>query len=134
MSFKTHEWPKPSSRLEVLELLAIQHTRLSALEEQLRPLSEQKNILHKQRAQVIESINQLERTLVKMREGVRVSDHAVVRYLERRYGFDFEGVRAEIATPQLRAAAKAGAAGWKVEGGTFKISDGTVTTYVASGK
>ncbi|WP_370178452.1 hypothetical protein [Alteriqipengyuania sp.] len=59
-----------------------------------------------------------------------VSDHALVRYLERKYGFDSEAVRKEMLTPEVEAALRAGAAGCKSHGGTFKFRDMTVTTYI----
>ena len=123
----------PRSRSEVMELMALQQLRISEIDAELKPLRQSISQLDRKKAGAAAALQRLEKSLATMREGVIVSDHAVVRYLERRYGFDFEGVRMEIATPALRAAAEAGASGWKVEGGTFKIRDGTVVTYVASG-
>lgn len=128
-----HECPTPRSRMEALELMALQQLRISELDAELKPLRERISQLDKQKAGVAAAVQRLKHSLATMRKGVTVSDHAVVRYLERRYGFDFESVRAEIATPALRAAAEAGASGWKVDGGTFRIQNGTVVTYVENG-
>jgi hypothetical protein len=72
--------------------------------------------------------------LASRRENITISDHAVIRYLERRHGFDFEAVRDEILTPAVRGAVNAGASGVKVDGGTFKIQDRTITTHIRGKK
>lgn len=60
----------------------------------------------------------------------RVSDHAVLRYLERVKGFDIEAVRREILSPNVQAAVAMGARA--VEIGSYKliIVNGTITTCV----
>jgi uncharacterized protein YlxW (UPF0749 family) len=60
----------------------------------------------------------------------RVSDHAVIRYLERKYGFSFDRVRAEILTPDRASAINAGATGISHEGVRFLVRDKTITTVV----
>lgn len=136
----------PATPMAVLEAIAQEEARLSeidakakplrqrmsALEREKAPVGKQLAALDAQRAGANAKIVRLERMLAIMRGGVAVSDHAVVRYLERRHGFDFEEVRREIATPELCSAAAAGASGWKVNGGTFKIRNGVITTYIAS--
>lgn len=49
-----------------------------------------------------------------------VSDHAIVRHLERVYGLDVEAIRAEIASPVVHLA----------EGTRVKIVDCCVTTVL----
>lgn len=49
-----------------------------------------------------------------------VSDHAVLRYLERVGGFDIEGLRRQIAD-RLKSAADAGARGVVLDGHSFLI-------------
>lgn len=56
-----------------------------------------------------------------------VSDHALVRYLERAKGFDLEAVRQHISNV-CRDAAKAGATCIHTEGVKFEISGGRVVT------
>jgi hypothetical protein len=53
---------------------------------------------------------------------LRVSDHAIVRYLERVGGFDIDGLRAQI-TARLQTAADAGAASIRVEDHVFILGD-----------
>lgn len=69
-------------------------------------------------------------TLPSSLKDITISDHAVIRYLERCYGFDFEEVRDEIVTPAVRAAGNMGAACVKVAAGTFKITGRTITTFI----
>ncbi len=57
-----------------------------------------------------------------------VSDHAVLRYMERKYGFDVAAIRAEILTPERREAIRCGAKSITVEGMRFVVRDGTITT------
>lgn len=59
----------------------------------------------------------------------RVSDHAVLRYLERASGMDFAAVRHKLLTPNVVAAMKAGARAVKVDGGRLIIKDDTVVTF-----
>lgn len=56
-----------------------------------------------------------------------VSDHAVLRYLERVQGFDIEAVRTHIGIV-CRSACRAGAASLKTEGVEFQFTDGIVVT------
>jgi hypothetical protein len=60
-----------------------------------------------------------------------VSDHAVVRYLERVYGIDMDVIRAEIVTPVVQLAEGFGC-GTVVgrHGCRVMIRDGVVTTVV----
>jgi hypothetical protein len=51
---------------------------------------------------------------------LRVTDHAVLRYLERVGGFDIEGLRLDIAR-RLEPAAQAGASAITIEGFTYCV-------------
>lgn len=63
------------------------------------------------------------------REPVRVSDHAVLRYLERAMGFDIDLVRRHIAGI-CDGPAGVGAVCVRSEGLRFEISNNAVTTVV----
>lgn len=67
------------------------------------------------------------------RPRVSVTDHAVVRYLERVGGFDIDTLRREIAR-RVQAAANAGASTVTIDGAVFVIVAGdngpTVTTVM----
>jgi hypothetical protein len=119
--------------MAMLEAIADLEVRLQALAAVARPLREQMSRNDKERSRLQAEKKRLEDMLAASRDQITVSDHAVIRYLERRYGFDFEDVRTEILSPAVRRAVNAGAAGVKVTGGTFKIQDRTITTFF-SGK
>jgi hypothetical protein len=61
----------------------------------------------------------------------RVSDHALLRYLERVKGVDVEAIKAEIMTPETIAAIKAGASAVNVNGCRMPIKDGCIATVLA---
>lgn len=108
--------------------------RLAELTDEVVTLRAQIGRNDKERARLTAERTSLEQLIAARRDKVIVSDHAVIRYLERRHGFDFEDVRDEIVTPALIAAVNVGAAGIKVDGGTFKIRGRTVVTYVRGTK
>lgn len=58
---------------------------------------------------------------------VHVTDHAVLRYLERACGVDIEAVRAEIARAVRRGVAT-GACGVRRDGLNFRLAGATVVT------
>lgn len=60
---------------------------------------------------------------------VAVTDHAVVRYLERALGLDVEAVRTEIARAVKRGIAE-GASGVRVGGLWFRLEGAVVVTVL----
>lgn len=60
----------------------------------------------------------------------RVSDHAVFRYLQRKYGVDFDALREEILTESVKKAIRAGASAVTVDGYKYIISEGCITTVL----
>ena len=58
----------------------------------------------------------------------QVSDHAVLRYLERKYNLDTDAIRKEILTPQALAAIKRGATSFSEDNIKFLVQDGVVLT------
>jgi hypothetical protein len=75
-----------------------------------------------------------ERDLIKFlntpSDHIGVSDHALIRYLERKYGFNFEDYRAEILTPERVAMIKAGVKTISVDGVKLKIENNVVVTVI----
>lgn len=63
------------------------------------------------------------------REKVRVTDHAVLRYMERGQGFNIEAVRKHIQDVCEPVAAVGGSA-LKAEGVKFAITNNAVTTVM----
>lgn len=66
------------------------------------------------------------------RETVRVTDHAVLRYLERAMGFDVEGVRSHIRDT-CEPSASVEATALRADGVKFVITNNTVTTTLPDG-
>ena len=62
-----------------------------------------------------------------MKRGPHVTDHALLRYLERRYGVDVAALREQIRL-RVRPAAKMGARGVSIDGVYFVIRNGRVVT------
>lgn len=60
----------------------------------------------------------------------RVSDHALVRYMQRVKRFDMDAVREEILTPDRIIAIENGCTSIKIDGVSFKVMDGVVVTVL----
>lgn len=60
--------------------------------------------------------------------GPTVSDHAVLRYLERKFNLDINGIRDEILTPNAKTAIEQGATAIKSGGMEFRVRNKTITT------
>jgi hypothetical protein len=104
--------------------------RIQALQEQMLPVREQLSNMDKQLSVLLGERLLIEFDLKEAAKAPRVSDHAVIRYLERRYDFDFEHVRKELLTPTVIEAMEAGIESVKIHHGTLKIKGKTVVTYV----
>lgn len=63
---------------------------------------------------------------------VKITDHAMLRYLERVVGFDFSGFR-DTLERRLQPAIDAGAGVAKIDDTTFIISDNRVVTVLPEG-
>lgn len=59
-----------------------------------------------------------------------ITDHAVLRYLERHYGFDFETVRTGLLSETVKLAARMGAKSVKSDGGKLILQGARVVTFV----
>lgn len=64
---------------------------------------------------------------------IRVSEHAVLRYLERVKGIDLNAIRAEMATPAVIAAISAGARSFIAPTHTIVIEGKTIITVLDAG-
>ncbi len=72
----------------------------------------------------------LERELSAYAEDVRVSDHAVLRYIERVLGFDVGKIRKDILTPEREGFIRAGASKININGVVFVVKDKTIVTTI----
>jgi len=59
-----------------------------------------------------------------------VSDHALLRYIERAHGIDIEALRDKVLTPNVITAIKTGASAVKSPIGTMVIKGNTVVTFL----
>ena len=94
----------------------------------IRPLQQELEPLQRELSALQVDASKTRNELAAARKAPRVSDHAVIRYLERKYGFGFEDVRSEILTPKIIDAINSGANGFKVNGAKFIVKDKTVVT------
>jgi hypothetical protein len=60
----------------------------------------------------------------------QVSDHAVVRYLQRVYELDFEALKREILTPEIAGQIAAGAITVTVRGFKAPVENGVIKTIL----
>lgn len=58
-----------------------------------------------------------------------ISDHALLRYIERVHGIDVEAMKAELLTDSLSLAIKAGAVSVRLAEGSWVIKGSTVVTF-----
>ena len=61
-----------------------------------------------------------------------ISDHALLRYIERLCGVNVEALKAELLTTSVIAAIKSGATGLKTPLGTMVIKGSTVVTFLSA--
>lgn len=61
-----------------------------------------------------------------------VSDHAVVRYLERVVGVDMDSIRSRIMTPTVELAIRSGVTRIRLAEGVIVATDGMITTFLPS--
>lgn len=59
-----------------------------------------------------------------------VSDHAIIRYLERIKNVDMDAIRAEILTPERASAIRAGACRININGFSFVVKGNVICTIM----
>jgi transposase len=74
-------------------------------------------------------INDLSDLIRRYERPPQVSDHAVLRYLERHYQIDIDQIRKEILTPAVRQAMAMGACSVKIGRDKLIIQRNTIVTY-----
>jgi len=60
----------------------------------------------------------------------RLSDHAVLRYIQRAFDIDIDSVKQRIMTPEVLKAISNGASGVTVDGVKFRVVDNVIVTAV----
>jgi hypothetical protein len=72
--------------------------------------------------------------IVRVEPEPRLTDHALLRFIERVYNIDIEAIKAKIMTPGMIQAIKSGATAFTVEGAKFKIADNCIVTVISTEK
>lgn len=108
---------------------------ISRLKRELADIGEQQSDLARQTSKARKRLNAAELEMEALDKPPaktlpRVSDHAVIRYLERVYGFDFEKHRKELLTEGVVAAMSAGAKRIKYKDFALVLEGNTVVTVV----
>jgi len=97
--------------------------RASNLQRDLSGLQRESSVWKKEQREIVES-------LVTVNKNIGVSDHAVLRYLERKFNLDMVAIRKEILTPERESAIRAGATKIKTELVDFVVKDNTIVTSI----
>lgn len=61
-----------------------------------------------------------------------ITDHAVLRYIERHHQIDIKQLRKELLTPTMKNMIEFGAEGIKTETGQWKVRDGRIVTFISN--
>lgn len=128
----THREAAKMSAAELREAIAAIQYQLDEVAFASKPVRDQLSQLDKESSRLKAERKRLEALLDAITDGIEVSDHALVRYLERHLGHDLEAIRKEMVTPGVRAAVNVGAEGVKAHGGTLKIKGRTITTFITA--
>lgn len=116
-----------------------------ALELEIERLNHEVAALKAERAEIDTRIRMLERErsdiLTEVAKRVRrmemqpqVSDHALVRFIERVHGIDLSSIKAHILTPRIVESVRAGASAVVVDGVKFIVRGGVLVTVVTNDK
>ncbi len=100
------------------------------LERQVRELNKKMASLELQLAEVNRDKKEIRHRILLLNNQPSVSDHALIRYLERKLGKKFEEYREEILCPQVIQALEDGLSEIEVEGVRFRLAGKTVVTVI----
>lgn len=103
----------------------IKATHITKILDELKGVSKQCGSLENEIKSIVERVTELTCT-------ISVTDHAVVRYLERHYGLDIDDLKSEMLGGDVRSLyAKFGNGEFAISGGMKAvIKDGTVVTVL----
>jgi predicted nuclease with TOPRIM domain len=120
--------------MDLLTSLRAKHeeleARIDALKVEAKPIRDQLANMDRQISKLGNEISPIRHRITELSAAPRVSDHAVIRYLERKYGFVFDDVRSELLTPAVLEAMKVGCESVKTASGTLKLKGKTVVTFI----
>ncbi len=111
-------------------------TLKSKLEQELSDIKRQKLILGEQTTLVSNQLQRVENDIKKLiasrSDELIVSEHAMLRYIQRVVGIPLEDIKAKIATPSLIDAAKhLGNGTYPVDDFRVKVANGVIVTVVS---
>lgn len=115
--------PLPSYSLQLREEVLREEVR--ELTDKIRELKEKVTAIHDE----LRAIKQVSDERASSDEP-RVSDHAMLRLLERVGGFDVEKLRQQVLSPERKAAIKAGASSIRFDKHRLIVKGGTVVTVL----
>lgn len=105
--------------------------QIKELEDQLTSKEAVSNTLSNDIKKIIEDKSKLKRRLFTIENKDYITDHCIIRYLERVYNFDFEKIKKEIIeTKGLEDAILIGASKFKKDNKTFVIENGKIVTII----
>lgn len=116
---------------------SLSNLNISELEDEASRVAKDVASIELQLGHLKANLNEITTELAKRRRPApepRLSDHALLRYLERIKGVDVEGARREIMTPSVIEAIKAMATSVIVNGAKFLVRDGCVVTIMEAEK
>lgn len=104
--------------------------RINALQAEARPIREQLGNIDRTIQDLLDAKDEVEDEMRLAATKPYVSDHAVIRWLERKHGFSFEKTRQEMLTEGVVAAIEAGADKIKVDAGRFIVREKCIVTFI----
>lgn len=114
------------------ERLRLKQALLRRKRAERRELHDELNPLKARLTKLTEEIDQLEQEVTSKDIGPHISDHAVLRYLERVCRLDIESVRNRMMTPAVRMAVQQGAGKVKGPGYVLILEKNVIVTTVAN--
>jgi uncharacterized coiled-coil DUF342 family protein len=109
----------------------------NALNTQMTKLIEERNKTNEQVQSIADNISKIDRQISNIRKSHKsnktgITDHALLRYLERIHGFDTEEVRKKLMTDSLRKCMETYKTGKVTENSiTYIFRDNVVVTIMA---
>jgi len=108
----------------------------NALNAQMTKLIEERNRTNEQIRSIAEKISNIDHQISSMKKSHKlnktgITDHALLRYLERIHGFDVEEIRKELMTDSLRKCLQTYKTGKVTENGiTYIFRDNAIVTIM----
>ena len=104
--------------------------RLKVLQKEISNAQEDVKLAQKRFNSLQTEASKLTLSLMTPNKNIGISDHAILRYIERKFKLNIDDIRNEILTPERYSAIKAGATKIKTEYVDFIIKDNTIVTSI----